>query len=103
VLKTKNLPSGITQTLESFWNATGTAFFLEPAGATINVKYGKGWWSRNTQKQTLDGKRVKKLVVGVGSLAYARMRMHVPVSSEVTYELHPGDVAVITPEFLGKF
>ncbi|SDP49052.1 hypothetical protein SAMN04487914_11344 [Arthrobacter sp. ok909] len=95
---TKELPGGITQTVESFWNATGTAFFRGPAGATINVKYGKGWLSVNRQKQTLDGKSVKKLVVGAGSLAYARMRVKLNVASEVTYDFHPGDVAVSTPD-----
>lgn len=104
MIKTVHLPGGRTQTLESFWNTTSTAFFKAPVGAIINVKYGKGRWSSvNVQKQTLDGNSVKKLVVGSGSLVYARMRMKVPVASDVTYEVMPGDVAQSTPEFLGHF
>lgn len=99
MLITKDLPSGKTQTLESFWNATATAFFQGPAGATINVKYGKGRFSVNRQKQTLDGVTVKKLTVGKGSLVLARMRMKVPVASQVSYDLYPGEVAQQLPEF----
>jgi hypothetical protein len=99
MLRTKFLTAGTTKTVESFWNATAVAFFREPAGATINVKYGKGWASYNTQKQTLDGTTYKKLSVsGVGTLAYARMRMKVPRDTEVTYDIYPGGVAVKTPE-----
>jgi hypothetical protein len=97
MLRTRHLTAGTTHTLESFWNATGTAFFREPAGAKINVKYGKGWWSWNRQQQTLDGRTIKKLTVGTGSIAYARMRMKVPVTTDVTYDVYPGDVAVTTP------
>lgn len=99
MLRTKRLPGGKTQTVESFWNATGTAFFREPAGATINVKYGKGRLSVNRQKQTLDGIAIKKLVVSKGSLVFARMRVRVPVASEVTYDMYPGNVAQPSPEF----
>jgi hypothetical protein len=99
VLKTVELSGGKTHTVESFWNAAGTAFFQGPVGAIINVKYGKGWLSVNRQKQTLDGVSVKKLSVGKGSLVYARMRVKVPVTSQVTYDVYPGGVAQQLPEF----
>lgn len=98
VVRTKHLPSGKTQTVESFWNATGTAFFRAPAGASINVKYGKGRLSVNRQKQTLDGQTIKRLSVGKGSIVYARMRVKVPNSTDVTYDVYPGDVAITTPK-----
>ena len=99
VLRTKRLPGGTTQTVESFWNSTATAFFRGPAGAKINVKYGKGRFSVNRQKQTLDGVTVKKLVVSKGSLVLARMRVKVPVDAEVTYDFHPGKVAQQSREY----
>jgi len=98
MIRTKRLPSGTTQTVESFWNATGTAFFRAPTGATINVKYGKGWWSVNRQKQTLDGNTIKRLSVGKASIVGARMRVKVPVSTDVTYDVYPGNVAIKFPE-----
>jgi hypothetical protein len=98
MIRTKHLSSGKTQTLESYWNATGTAFFRGPTGATINVKYGKGRASVNTQRQVLDGNSIKKLSISKGSIFYARMRMKVPKSADVTYDVYPGDVAITTPE-----
>jgi hypothetical protein len=68
MIKIVRLPGGKTSTVESFWNATGTAFFRAPAGTKINVKYGVGWASSNQQTQTLDGQKVKKLSVGTGSI-----------------------------------
>jgi hypothetical protein len=99
VQKTVQLPGGTTQTVESFWNASATAFFQGPPGAIINVKYGKGRFSVNRQKQTLDGVSTKKLTVGKGSLVWARMRVKVPVASPVTYDVYPGEVAQQLPEF----
>lgn len=99
MIRTKQLSSGTTHTVESFWNATGTAFFRGPAGTTINVKYGKGRFSVNRQNQTLDGQSIKKLVVGKGSLVFARMRVKVSVTSAVTYDVYPGNVAISSPEF----
>lgn len=98
MIRTKSLPGGKTQTVESFWNATGTAFFRAPAGAKINVKYGKGRLSVNRQEQVLDGQTTKKLSVGKGSILLARMRVKVPNSTDVTYDVYPGNVAITTPE-----
>lgn len=99
MLKTVQLRGGVTHTIESFWNTTSTAFFQGPSGAIINVKYGKGRLSTNRQKQTLDGTSIKKLTVGKGSLVFARMRVKVPVTSQVTYDIYPGNVAQQSPEF----
>ncbi len=98
MLRTKHLTGGTTHTVESFWNATGAAFFREPAGAKINVKYGVGWFSINRQSQTLNGGDYKKLEVGRVSVVYARMRVKVANTTDVTYDVYPGDVAVTTPE-----
>jgi hypothetical protein len=98
MIRIKRLPSGTTQTVESFWNATGTAFFRAPTGARINVKYGKGRLSVNRQEQVLDGETIKKLSVGKGSILYARMRVKVPNTADVTYDVYPGNVAILSPE-----
>jgi hypothetical protein len=98
MIKIKRLKGRKTSTVESFWNSTGTAFFKAPAGAQINVKYGVGWASSNQQTQTLDGKTVKKLSVGVGSILYARMRVKPLHDADVAYDVYPGNVAITTPE-----
>jgi hypothetical protein len=99
MIRVKHLSAGTTHTVESFWNATGTAFFRAPAGAKINVKYGKGRLSVNRQVQTLDGETIKKLSVGRSSIFLARMRVKVPQETEITYDVYPGNVAITTPEF----
>jgi hypothetical protein len=98
MIREKRLPGGVTQTVETYWNATGTAFFRGPAGAKINVKYGKGRFSVNRQMQTLDGTTVKKLRVGKASIFLARMRVKVERTSDVTYDVYPGNVSISTPE-----
>lgn len=98
MIREKRLPGGTTQTVETYWNATGTAFFRGPAGANINVKYGKGRFSVNRQVQTLDGTSVKKLTVGKASIFLARMRVKVERTSDVTYDVYPGNVSISTPK-----
>jgi hypothetical protein len=98
MVRIRQLTGGTTGTVESFWNTTGTPFFREPAGATINVKYGKGRFSVNTQKQALDGNTVKKLSVGKGSVVLARMRVKVPRTCEITYDVYPGNVSITSPQ-----
>lgn len=92
MLRTKQLPSGTTQTVETLWNTRASALFRGPAGAIINVKYGRGIFSVNRQKQTLDGESIKRLAVGRGSVVIARMRVKVPVAAAVTYNFFPGEV-----------
>ncbi len=98
MIRTRSLSGGTTHTVEIFWNASATAFFRGPAGTKINVKYGKGWLSVNRQTQTLDGQTYKKLSVGAGSLVVARMRVKLPATGEITYDVYPGDPAIKTPE-----
>jgi hypothetical protein len=46
----------------------------------------------------LNGRDFKKLEVGRVSVVYARMRVKVANTTDVTYDVYPGDVAVTTPE-----
>ena len=100
MLRTKRVESGKWRTLESFWNAKGTAFFRAPSGAKIKVRYGVGWFGFDRQEQTLNGSDFKKLEVGMGSVARARMQMRVSQTADVTYDVYGGGVAVTSPEVL---
>jgi hypothetical protein len=98
MIRTKFIKSGDWRTVESFWNARGTGFFRAPAGANIKVRYGVGWLGFDSQKQTLNGSDYRKLTVGMGSVTYARMQVKVSQSTDVTYDVYGGGVAVTTPE-----
>ena len=63
MLRTKRIEAGDWRTVESFWNAEGTAFFKLPAGASIKVRYGVGFLGINRQRQTLNGSDYKTLSV----------------------------------------
>ena len=98
MVRTKHITSGDWRTVESFWNANGTAFFRAPSGAKIKVRYGVGWFGFDRQTQTLNGSDFKKLSVGAGSVARARMQIRVSHTTDVTYDVYGGGVAVTTPE-----
>jgi|SRR5689334_2816601 len=98
MIKSKRIESGAWRTVESFWNAKGTAFFRMPAGASIKVRYGAGFVGFDSQKQSLDGANFKKLTVGIASLGYARIQMRVTTTQEVTYDIYGGGIAVKSPE-----
>ncbi len=98
MLHTKYIKAGDWRTIESFWNAVGTAFFRLPAGASIKVRYGLGFLGFDRQKQTLNGSDYKELSVGIGSVARARMQIKVSQSTDVTYDIYGNGVAVTTPE-----
>lgn len=98
MIRVKHIERGEWRTVESFWNATGTAFFRLPAGARIKVRYGVGFLGFDRQEQVLDGSRFKKLEVGFGSIANARMQVKVSQTTDVTYDVYPGEVAVSTPK-----
>jgi|SoiMethySBSTD1v2_1073268.scaffolds.fasta_scaffold611686_3 hypothetical protein len=98
MVKTKSIVSGSWRTIESFWNASGTAFFRQPGGTRIKLRYGIGWLGFDSQKQTLNGTEYKKLVVGFGSVAYVRMQVEVRQTTDVTYDIYGEGVAVTTPE-----
>src|SRR5690242_5257277 len=98
MIRTKRITSGDWRTVESFWNASGTAFFKSPSNAQIKVRYGVGWLGVDRQKQTLNGIDYKKLEVGMGSLGYARIQVSVSQTTDVTYDVYGGGVAVSSPE-----
>ena len=99
-LKSKLVKPDKWQTLESYWNAKGTVFFLEPKNARVRVRYGgSSWWNGYTgQEKTLDGIKTMKISIGIGSILYARLQIAVKVDSNVTYDVYPGSVAVQSPE-----
>ncbi|WP_375764904.1 hypothetical protein NR798_24615 [Archangium gephyra] len=98
MIRVKRIESGDWRTVESFWNAKGTAFFRLPAGARIKVRYGVSFLGFDRQEQVLDGSNFKKLEVGSGSLANARMQVRVSQTTDVTYDVYPGGVAVNSPK-----
>ncbi|MBD1873488.1 hypothetical protein H6F75_08345 [Nodosilinea sp. FACHB-131] len=98
MIRTKRIEAGDWRTVESFWNANGKAFFKLPVGASIKVRYGVGFLGFDSQKQTLDGSGYKQLSVGTGSVARARMQIKVSQTTNITYDVYGGGVAVTTPE-----
>ena len=98
MIRTKRINAGDWRTVESFWNARGSAFFKAPAGAQIKVRYGVGWLGVDRQKHTINGTSYKKLDVGAASLGYAQMQMRVTQSTDVTYDVYGEGVARLSPE-----
>ncbi len=90
MIRSKRIEAGDWRTVESFWNANGTAFFKLPVGASIKVRYGVGFLGFDRQKQTLNGSNYKKLSVGTGSIARARMQIKVSQTTDVTYDVYGG-------------
>lgn len=96
--RTKYVKAGDWQTLESYWNATGHAYFRAPANAQIKVRYGAGSiFGKDRQTQTLNGNTVKSLEIGIWSVAYARMQIKVPQTTYVSYLACSGGVATNLP------
>ena len=98
MIRTKRVTGSDWRTVESFWNAAGTAFFRTPSGAQIKVRYGVGWFGFDRQKQTLNGRDFRKLSVGLGSLGYARMQVKVSQTTDVVYDVYGDGVARSLPE-----
>lgn len=98
MLRIRRVKKGKWRTVESFWNASGTAFFRLPRGARIKVRYGVGWFGKDRQKQTLDGDDFRELSVGGWSVTRARMQVRVSETTEITYDVYPGDVSISFPE-----
>ena len=100
-LRTKLVKAGGWRTLESYWNATGTAFFLLPRNAKVRIRYGgESWWNGFTrQEKKLDGNIVTKISIGMGSLIYARLQASNFTDINMTYDVYSGSVAVQSPEF----
>ncbi len=89
MLRTKFIKKGDWRTVEWFFNTGGIAYFRNPAGASIKVRYGVGWFGKDRQKQKLDGTNYKRLSVGRWSLTRARMQIKVEKDTEVTYDVVP--------------
>jgi hypothetical protein len=94
--RTKTVKAGDWRTLESYWNATGHGYFRGPIGAEIKVLYGASIFSKDRQKQKLDGS-VRSLSIGAWSATYARMQIKVPRNSDVTYLVCSGGIANLPP------
>jgi hypothetical protein len=76
------------RTLETHWSTTKVRFYFRgPRGASIRVGYGFGWFSKNRQKQKLDGNGVKTLSIGAWGATRAKIQMAVPVDNNVTYDI----------------
>jgi hypothetical protein len=97
-IRTKAVTAGGWRTLETFWNVTTTAFFQAPGGAEIKIRYSGWLFGADRQRQRLDGESIKRLAVGRWSVFTARIQIRVQQSTNVTYDVEPGDVAVMPPE-----
>ena len=96
-VRTKLVKGGDWRTLETFWNVTTTAFFKDPAGAEIKIRYSGSFVGVDRQKQRLDGVTIKRLAVSRWSLFSARIQMRTTRDVEVTYAVEPGNVANLPP------
>jgi hypothetical protein len=88
--RTKYVKQGKWRTLETFVGplATGTGYFLHPAGAQIKLRCGVWPFGSDKQKQTLDGIQVKTLRMSKScSYVLGRMQMKVQQSTYVTYQV----------------
>ena len=87
MIRTKFVKAGDWRTIEWFWNVKATLFFAGPAGAWVKVRYGDGWpFGWDSQKQMLDGRQYKRLVVGFASAAYARVQMRVAADMPIGFK-----------------
>src|SRR5215213_2832908 len=96
-IRSKFVTAGDWRTLETFWNVTTTAFFQAPAGAEIKIRYSGWWFGVDRQRQTLDGNTIKRLAVSPWSVFTARIQIRVNQNTNVTYDVEPGNVAVMPP------
>ncbi|NND33612.1 MAG: hypothetical protein HKN76_13560 [Saprospiraceae bacterium] len=97
MIRTKFIKKGKWRTIESFFNTGGMAYFRNPAGASIKVRYGIGWFGKDRQKQKLTGTSYKRLTVGKWSLTGARMQIKVSTDTEVTYDVVPAESPLGVP------
>jgi hypothetical protein len=96
-LRSKTVKAGDWRTLETFWNVTTTAFFQDPPGAELKIRYSGGWIGVDRQRQRLDG-TIKRLVIGKWSAFAARLQIRTSQDVNVTYDVEPGTVANLPPE-----
>lgn len=100
-IKTSTITAGKWVTVYGCYGQKTTAFFQEPRGAQIKVRYGAGkWFGKDGQKQGLDGRTYKRLTIGYGSFGYARIQIKVDRTEQVTYQIITGEIlATITEPF----
>ena len=96
-IRTKSVSAGDWRTLETFWNVTTTAFFQAPPGAEIKIRYSGWWFGVDRQRQTLDGENIRRLAVSPWSVFAARIQIRVKQNTSVSYDVEPGNVAVMPP------
>lgn len=96
-VREKFVRAGDWRTLETFWNATTTAWFHKPEGAEVKIRYSGWWFGADRQRQRLDGTAVKRLVVSRWSVFTARLQIKVQSDIVVLYVVEPGDVANLPP------
>lgn len=85
VMRERRVRAGKWETLETYWNAVGHAYFRAPENAKIKVRYGVGWFGKDRQKQTLNGREARQLKVSKWSKTYARMQIKAPSSTVIYY------------------
>jgi hypothetical protein len=63
------------------------------------LRFGDGRWvGFDSQKQTLDGTPYKILTWGRLSLLFVRVQINVAQSTQITYDIYPGQLGVKNPE-----
>ena len=97
--RTKNIRANTWTTVETYWNVNTRLAFLLPAGATIRLRYGGGWFSKNRQVQQLNGQQYKQLQVSRWSVFVARAQVYYTSSGPVTYYADYSDVSTLPPPF----
>ena len=75
-------------TLETHWSSAKVNFYFKrPSGAKIRVRYGFGWFSRNRQKQTLDGSNEKTISIGFWGLTRSKIQIRHSVEALIVYDV----------------
>ncbi|WP_344821205.1 hypothetical protein [Actinocorallia longicatena] len=76
---------------------TTTAWFRDPAGAEVKIRYSGWWFGADRQRQQLDGSAVRRLTISRWSLFTARLQIRVDGDTAVIYVVEPGNVANLPP------
>ncbi len=88
VTKDAFIKKGKWRTLATHWaNAKIAFYFKRPEGTKIRVRYGFGWFSKNRQKQTLDGINEKTISIGFWGVTRAKIQMKSSVDQNINYEI----------------
>ncbi len=85
IVRTKTNPANSWTTVEAYWNVSSRLTFGLPPGAKIRVRYGGGWFAKNRQVQTLDGRQYKNLSISRWSVFVARAQVFSTQRTDITY------------------